>query len=164
MAWDSLAVANARALLGDGSLLLASVCWSAYGLLVRRLRLRPAHAASMVAVLSMCVAVPIYLLIPEKAIFLASPEELLLQGIFQGLLIGVVSIVVYTRAVAALGAVEAALFTAAVPCVTTISAVFLLAEIPSPGAILGVVVVTLGMGISMKSSGGQKPIHTTWIR
>lgn len=161
MAWDSLTAANTRALLGDGSLLLASVCWSAYGLLARRLRLNPAHAASIVAVFSMCVAIPIYLLFPGKAIFLASPQELLLQGIFQGVLIGAVSIFVYTRAVAALGAVETALFTAAVPCVTTISAVFLLAEFPSPTAVFGVVVVTLGMGISMKASAGPKSTQLT---
>lgn len=161
MAWDSVAAANARALLGDGSLLLASACWSAYGLLARRLRLNPAHAASIVAVFSMCVAIPVYLLVPEKAIFVASPQELLLQGIFQGVLVGAVSIFVYTRAVAALGAVETALFTAAVPCVTTISAVFLLDELPSPIAIFGVVVVTLGMGISMKTSGGPKPAQPT---
>ena len=156
MAWDSLIVADSRALLGDGSLLLASACWSAYGVLARRLRLNPAHAASIVAVFSMCFAIPIYIFIPGKTIFLVSLQELLFQGIFQGVLIGAVSIFIYTRAVAALGTVETALFTAAVPCVTTISAVFLLTELPSVVAMFGVAVVTLGMGISMKVSGGAK--------
>jgi drug/metabolite transporter (DMT)-like permease len=151
MAWDSLVGSTTRQLLGDASLLLASICWSVYGLMARRLGLAPAHSASIVAVLSMVCFLPVYLMLPGKAIFLVSWQELALQSIFQGVLIGAVSIFVYSRAVAALGAQETALFTAAVPCVTTVAAVFLLGEIPSAVAIVGVVVVTIGMAISMKN-------------
>jgi drug/metabolite transporter (DMT)-like permease len=151
MAWDSLAGSTTRQLLGDGSLLLASISWSAYGLLARRVGLAPAHSASIVAVLSMVCFLPVYLVLPGKAIFVATWQELVLQGVFQGVLIGAVSIFVYSRAVAALGAVDTALFTAAVPCVTTIAAVFLLGEVPTPAAIAGVVIVTTGMAISMKN-------------
>lgn len=150
MAWDSLAASTSRQWLGDGALLLASLCWSGYGLLARRLGLAPAHSASIVAVLSMACFLPVYGMWPDKAIFLATWHELALQGIFQGVLMGAVSIFVYSRAVAALGAVETALFTAAVPCVTTLAAVFLLHEIPSALALCGVVVVTAGMAISVK--------------
>jgi drug/metabolite transporter (DMT)-like permease len=145
MAWDSVTGASLRQLLGDASLLLASACWSAYGVLARRLDVKPVHAASIVAVLSMCCFVPVYLALPGKALFLVSWQEILLQGIFQGVLIGAVSIFVYTRAVASLGAVETALFTAAVPCVTTIAAVPLLGEIPSAIAWGGVVIITIGI-------------------
>jgi len=151
MAWDSLATATLRQLFGDGSLLLASACWSGYGVLARRLDVKPAHAASIVAVLSMCCFLPVYLALPGKAILLVSWQEVLLQGIFQGVLIGVVSIFVYTRAVASLGAVETALFTAAVPCATTIGAVLLLAEYPSAIALSGVVIVTIGMSVAMRA-------------
>ncbi|MFT4102757.1 MAG: DMT family transporter [Burkholderiaceae bacterium] len=151
MAWDSVAASTSRQLLGDGALLLASACWSAYGVLARRLSLAPAHTASIVAVLSMACFVPIYLALPGKAIFVASWRELLLQAVFQGVLIGAASAFIYARAVASLGAVDTALFTAAVPCVTTISAFFLLGEVPSSLALCGVVVVTMGMAVSMKS-------------
>lgn len=151
MAWDSVATSSIRQLLGDGALLLASICWSAYGVLARRHGLAPAHSASIVAVLSMCCFSPVYLMLPGKAIFLASWQEVLLQGVFQGVLIGAISIFVYSRAVASLGAVDTSLFTAAVPCVTTIAAFFLLEEVPSALAICGVLVVTIGMAISMKS-------------
>lgn len=155
MAWDSLAGSTLRQLRGDGSLLLASISWSAYGLLARRLGLAPAHSASIVAVLSMCCFLPVYLMLPGKALLFAPWQELVLQGIFQGVLIGAVSIFVYSRAVATLGAVETALFTAAVPCVTTISAVFLLGEVPSAMGLGGVVIVTVGMAIS--SNGRNQP-------
>lgn len=152
MAWDSVAVSSGRQLLGDGALLLASISWSAYGLLTRRIGLKPAHSASLVAVLSMCSFLPVYLVLPGAGhtLLLASPMELLLQGVFQGVLIGAASIFVYSRAVASLGATDTALFTAAVPCVTTVAAIFLLAESPSPAAIVGVAVVTLGMAVAMK--------------
>jgi drug/metabolite transporter (DMT)-like permease len=60
-------------------------------------------------------------------------------------LIGAVSIFVYTRAVTALGPATTALFTAAVPCITTLLAIPLLSETPSWAALCGVGVVSLGM-------------------
>jgi drug/metabolite transporter (DMT)-like permease len=150
MGYDSLARANARQLLGDGFLLLASLFWSTYGVLSRRLGLPPAQGAAIVAVLSMASFLPLYALFPGKALFVVSARELLLQAVVQGVLIGAVSIFVYTRAVAALGATETALFTAAVPCVTTLAAIPLLCEFPTKVALAGVGVVTLGMVMAMR--------------
>ena len=154
MAIESVAYSSQRQLLGDGALLLASVSWSAYGLLVRRIGLAPAHSASIVAVLSMCCFLPVYLVLPGKAILSAPWHDLVLQGVFQGVLIGAIGIFVYSRAVATLGAGETALFTAAVPCVTTIAGMFLLGEAPSGIAWAGVAIVTVGMVISLN---GAKP-------
>jgi drug/metabolite transporter (DMT)-like permease len=150
MAWDSVATSTPRQWLGDIALLLAAASWSAYGLLARRLDLKPSHAAAIVAVLSMVSYFPVYWFLPNKALFSVSWHELLVQALFQGVLIGAVSIFIYTRAVATLGAVETALFTAAVPSVTTLAAVFLLHESPSHLAMSGVAVVTIGMAIALK--------------
>lgn len=152
MTWDSLSGASLRQLIGDGCLLLASLCWSTYGVLARRLGLASAQAAAIVAVLSMSCFLPIYILLPNKALLLASPTELLLQGVFQGVLIGVASIFVYTRAVAALGAAQTSLFTAAVPLATTLVAVPLLAEFPSNIVVVGVGIVTIGMFVAMRQA------------
>ncbi len=132
MAYDSLAVASARQLLGDGFLLLASLSWSSYGVLSRRLGLPAGTGAAMVAVLSLFAFLPIYAFWPGKALLAVGTRELLLQAIVQGVLIGAVSIFVYTRAVAALGPAETALFASAVPFVTTLAAIPLLSEYPSP--------------------------------
>lgn len=158
MAYDSVRIASARQLVGDGFLLLASMSWSAYGVLSRRLRLPPAQGAAIVAVLSMCAFLPFYAVYPGKALLVIGTRELLLQAIVQGVLIGALSIFVYTRAVAALGAAETALFTAAVPCVTTLAAIPVLSEVPSPVAFAGVGVVTLGMLVAMR---GQRPMCAT---
>jgi len=150
MAYDSLAGASARQLLGDFFLLLASLFWSSYGVLTRRLGLPPEQGAAIVAVGSMCCFLPVYAVLPGKALLLVGWGELLLQAVFQGVLIGAVSIFVYTRAVAALGPAQTALFTAAVPCITTIAAVPLLAESPSVAGAIGVGVVTLGMIVALR--------------
>ena len=150
MAWDSLITSTLRQLIGDGFLLLASICWSAYGLLAQRFGLKPAHSASIVAVLSAVCYLPVYVFLPGKEVLLVGWRELLIQGSFQGVLIGVGSIFVYSQAVARLGAIETALFTAAVPCITTVTAIFLLNEMPGAFAIVGVVMVTLGMAVAMR--------------
>jgi drug/metabolite transporter (DMT)-like permease len=152
MAYDSVAVASARQLMGDGFLLLASLSWSSYGVLSRRIGLPPATTAATVAVLSSIVFLPAYAAWPGKALLVAGPRELALQAIVQGALIGAVSILVYTRAVAALGAAATALFAAAVPCVTTIAAIPMLSEYPSRAGLAGVAVVTAGMVAAARRS------------
>jgi drug/metabolite transporter (DMT)-like permease len=150
MALDSMLTATRQQLLGDVSLLLASVCWSSYALMARRLKLEPARAAAVVAVLSMACFLPLYLFLPGKALFLVSWQEVMLQAGFQGIFIGTISIFVYTKAVSALGASETALFTAAVPCVTTLAAIPLLSETPSIAALVGVAIVTAGMIVTLR--------------
>ncbi|HEY5957068.1 MAG TPA: DMT family transporter, partial [Polyangiaceae bacterium] len=151
MAFDSGAASNTRQLCGDGLLLLASASWSAYGIRARALGLPPARAASIVAVLSMCVVLPLYAIGPDKGLASAVTRDLLLQVFVQGVLIGAVSIFIYTYAVASLGAAETSLFTAAVPCLTTLGAIPLLNESPSQLAVAGVCLVTLGMLIATRS-------------
>ncbi|HVY31068.1 MAG TPA: DMT family transporter [Polyangiaceae bacterium] len=145
MAYDSLAAARGRQLLGDGSLLLASLLWAAYGVRVRSSMLAPAHAASIVAVLSMCCFLPIYAFLPHDALLALGTRQLLVQVAVQGVLVGAVSIFVYTRAVSSLGPTVSSLFTAAVPCLTTLMAIPLLSETPSGLALLGMAIVTVGM-------------------
>jgi drug/metabolite transporter (DMT)-like permease len=148
MAYDSVAVARPRQLLGDVFLLLASLSWSAYGVLSRRLGLPPSVGAAIVSGLSSCAFFPVYALWPGKALLTVGTRELLLQAAVQGVLIGAVSIYVYTRAVAALGPTVTALFAAAVPIVTTLAAVPLLSEIPGRVALAGVAIVTSGMVVA----------------
>jgi drug/metabolite transporter (DMT)-like permease len=149
MAYDSLTGASRRQLLGDGLLLLASLSWSSYGVLSRRSGLPTTTGAALVAVISLCAFLPAYALWPGKALLAVDHPELFFQAIVQGVLIGVVSLVVYTRAVAALGPATTALVAGAVPCVTTLAAIPLLGERPTTVALAGVAVVTVGMLVAV---------------
>lgn len=150
MAWDTLSQNTGRQWLGDGFLILASILWSSYGLLARRLALAPSHSGSIIAVFSAICYLPVYVFLPGKAIFNASWPELALQATVQGALVGALGIFVYGRAVAILGAGGTATYAAAVPCVTVIGAYFLLGERPSPLALAGVLIVSIGMALSIR--------------
>jgi len=152
IACNSLTGATLRQVIGDGLLLLASVSWSAYGILVRRLGLPAAQSAAIVAVFSMCCFAPIYAVLPGSSISQVGMQALLLQAVVQGVLIGAVSIFVYTRAVTALGPAGTAMFTAAVPCVTTLVAMPLLSEFPTVAEWTGMAVVTLGMIVAVRTT------------
>ena len=152
IAYSSSTGATLRQLIGDGLLLLASVSWSAYGVVVRRLGLPAAQTAAIVAVFSMCCFVPIYAVLPGSSLSQVGTQALLLQAVVQGVLIGGVSILVYTRAVTALGPAGTAMFTAAVPCVTTLAAMPLLSEFPTVAEWTGMAIVTLGMIVAVRTT------------
>ena len=81
---------------------------------------------------------------------LVSTKELVLQAVVQGVMLGAVSIFIYTRAVAALGPATTSLFSAAVPSITTLAAVPLLGEVPDVVSAIGLAVVTLGMIVAVR--------------
>lgn len=153
MAWDGFAHASPSLLVGDACLLLASLCWSGYGIYVRHLGLSATRAAALVAVISALMFLPAYALFPGKMLLEAQWQELLLQGVFQGILIAAISIFVYTRAVALLGASQVSLFIATVPVITVLAAFVLLAEVPSVSSLAGVVLVTAGMVTALRYKG-----------
>lgn len=152
MAWDGFSGASVSLLVGDACLLLASLCWSGYGLYVRRLGLPAVHAAALVAAISALIFLPAYALMPGKMLWAARWQDILLQGAFQGVLIGALSIFVYTRAVALLGASEVSVYTATVPVITVVAAFFLLAEVPTIATLAGVAMVTAGMLIALRGT------------
>lgn len=146
IAFDSLRGATSRQLIGDGCLLMASLCWSSCGILIKRAGIPSVQASAIVVVVSACIYLPVYLAVfGGDGLLSADPVDLLLQALFQGVFIGALSIFVYTRSVQSLGPNGTALFTAAIPCVTTLAAIPVLAEVPGALEWIGVGVVTTGM-------------------
>lgn len=137
--------------LGDLALLLAGASWAAYGLLCQRFRLPALHTMSLVAVGSMLCFLPIYPWLPGTGILNADWRDIVFQAAFQGVMIGVGSGLLYTRAVATLGATIPALLTAGVPCITALAGIWLLGERPSPLVWAAITCITAGMVIAMRS-------------
>lgn len=155
MAWDGVLQSSLRLLAGDLCLVAASFCWSGYGLYVKRLALPAVQAAAIVAGLSALIFLPIYAALPSAGLLHASLGDLLLQSVFQGILIGVISVFVYTRAVALLGAARLAMFTAMVPCLTTLGGYVLLEETPSLMTCAGLILTTGGMISGLRVVGSK---------
>jgi drug/metabolite transporter (DMT)-like permease len=138
--------------LGLALLGAAACCWASYGALARRLRLRPLRAAAIVAPVTLLLYLPPYLLLHGLALLDVPAATLLWQAAFQGLLIGVVSLLLYTASVSLLGATETALAMAAIPGLTAALGIPLLGEHPPPLAWAGVALATAGMLLALRPS------------
>ena len=138
-------------LVGDALLLLASFLWSGYGVLARRYRIPALRSAAIVAVFSMTAYLPVYLVTSATSLLSIDGKVLIAQGVFQGVAIGVLSLLLYTRTVAILGPARTALATAAVPGTTLVGGIFFLAEMPALTVIGGITLVTMGMLVALSS-------------
>jgi drug/metabolite transporter (DMT)-like permease len=138
-------------LTGDLLLLAASLAWSAYGVLLRRWGTRPFATSALTAVLSAAAFLPLYGLLGNGHLSAAPLQEVLRQAVFQGVFIGVGSILVYSTSVAINGASATALAASAVPALTAAGAWLLLDERPAVGEAVGLVMVTAGVALGAVS-------------
>ncbi len=120
-------------------------CWATYTVASRAWSVDPFHATALVAVLSLAVYVPAYLILGGTALLSAPISEIAFQGVFQGVLTAILALVFYTRAVAILGAGRGAVFSALVPPIAVLLAVPVLGETPGWPELLGAAAVTVGM-------------------
>jgi drug/metabolite transporter (DMT)-like permease len=98
----------------------------------------------------MVVAMPAYLLWAGATHLAALPvATLALQGLIQGGLQGVVTMIAYTRAVILLGVSRAVLFPAIVPAVSVLVGIPIVGEIPGPLQIAGLALVTAGLLVTI---------------
>jgi drug/metabolite transporter (DMT)-like permease len=151
-AWDALSGTPARAGAWRGDLLfaLSSVMWAYFGLLAGRWRVRAIAATASIAMLSF-LGSPLWAMLIPMQLMQASLPAILLQAIYQGLLVGVVATFLYMRVVMLLGSVRAALFLPLVPIVTALTGAILLGEIPSMLELAGMVLVVAGMALALAS-------------
>ncbi len=153
-----LAIAGVDALaggalgLGHAMFLMASLSWAGFTVLMRRFGLDPIHAAALVSVGSLVGFTLPWLAWSGGAALLAAPlGPLVLQGLYQGVLATVLSLVLYGRTVAILGASGAAAFGALAPALAALAAIPILGEVPTGPDWLGIGLVTLGVYLA---SGG----------
>ncbi|KRE08013.1 hypothetical protein ASE63_22035 [Bosea sp. Root381] len=151
--WDGSRLSAGTVLMGDFCLLAASFCWSGYGLYAKRMGIPAVKAAAIVAGISATLFLPVYAALPGTTLFSAAWPDIALQGFFQGVLIGALSVFIYTRAVALLGAAEIALFTATVPGLTALGGYLLLGEAPSGASLAGLGLVTCGTVLGLRRAG-----------
>jgi drug/metabolite transporter (DMT)-like permease len=142
------------AALGAALAALAALMWAVFTLVMRRAELEPLHAAALVSVGSLVSYLPLYLAWRGAALAQAPPAELAIQVIFQGVLVTIVSLLLYGRAVAILGASGGASFGALVPALSALIAIPLLGEWPGATEWFGIVVISAGVYLA---SGGLLP-------
>lgn len=137
-------------LLGAAMFTIAGALWAVFTVLLKKWAVGPMAATAAVSVLSAVVTVPVYLWLYGVSHFVSlSPQFLLLQVLIQGVLSGVLAIVAFTKAVAALGAQNAALLTALVPGIALVIGVPVTGELPNGGQLAGAITVMLGLTASV---------------
>jgi drug/metabolite transporter (DMT)-like permease len=135
---------------------LAALMWATYGFLAKRWRADAINATATVCILSL-VSVPIWLTILPTTLCSAPVRAMLLQMVYQGLLVGAASLLLYTHAVSLLGSVSAALFLPLVPIAAGFFGGVVLGEWPSGTELVGGVAVVCGMGLALRAGASTPP-------
>ena len=131
--------------IGDLLFLTGAASWAVFAVLARKWKVAPMRATAWTAVLSAAAFVPVHLLFLPTNLTGTPWLEVAGQGFYQGILSMIVSMWLFTRAVAAIGATLTSVIASAVPAVATICAWLMLGETVSDLTLAGVVAVTAGI-------------------
>jgi drug/metabolite transporter (DMT)-like permease len=150
---EALALAPARegAWRGDLLFVLSAAMWSLFGLLARRWAIDAVATTVTICVLSL-LTLPIWIGFFPLRLATVAPSAIVLQALYQGVLVGVVSLFLYARTVALLGVMRASLFSSLLPGVTALAGFVLLGEIPTTSEMIGTLIVMGGMFLAFRSN------------
>jgi drug/metabolite transporter (DMT)-like permease len=137
------------------SLALAAAMWALYTLIFRQTGLTPLQAAALICFWSALFFLPTYLWLGLSHIAHASTQELVLQGAYQGILMSVVAVITFNRAVALLGSAAATAIIALVPVAASLIAIPVLGEIPSALASAAILVIVMGVVLAARPQPSQ---------
>ncbi|HEX7218397.1 MAG TPA: DMT family transporter [Burkholderiales bacterium] len=144
----SAAAPSPAVLLGDAMFLGASALGALYVLQLRNWGVGVMHGAAIVSLYSALVVVPWYLYSAEAPLWRVPAAELAWQALWQGVLIGCVSLIALNQAIARLGCERASACVALVPVLTAILARIFLGEAPSAVELAAFVVISAGVSIA----------------
>jgi len=141
---------------GDMLFLFAAFLSACFTVVMRQAKLNPLHAAALVSTGSLVSYLPIYLALHGTRLAKLPITEITVHAIFQGVLVTIVSLLLYGRAVEILGASGGAAFGALVPALSALFAIPLLGEWPHATDWLGIVLISAGVYLA---SGAPLPGH-----
>jgi len=105
------------------------------------------QAAAIVTMYSGLIVVPWHLWSSPEPLWRAPPLELLWQTLWQGVLIGCVSLIALNHAITRLGAERSSAMVALVPVLSAVLALLFLGEVPSTAEVLAILVISAGVSI-----------------
>lgn len=135
---------------GDFLILLSSISWALYSVLVARWGYSAWTITRAVALGSAVLYLPVYVLWLPKQLAAAPLSMIVTQSLFQGVVATILAMLTYLKAVSILGTERSAAFLALVPIVTGLLAVPLLDETLTAWLLIGLVFVSLGSYIASR--------------
>jgi len=157
VAWNAVAWSRLRTL-GDALFLSAAFLSGCGTVVMRQAKLEPLHAAALVSTGSLVIYLPIYLALYGTRLAQLPLAEITVQAIFQGVLVTIVSLLLYGRTVAILGASGGAAFGALVPALSALLAIPLLGEWPKETDWVAITLISAGVYLA---SGAPLPTGTS---
>jgi drug/metabolite transporter (DMT)-like permease len=142
--------------MGDLMFMAAAFCWANYTVLARRHGLGAVPATVAVSVFALLSFVPLYALLAATGLVTshlaqAPWQELLFQGVFQGVGSVVISGITFTQMVRHFGPVRSTMLTALVPGLSALGAVWLLGEPLHWNLLAGLLLVTAGIVFGVRA-------------
>jgi drug/metabolite transporter (DMT)-like permease len=143
--------------MGDLMFMAAAFCWANYTVVARRHGLAAVPATVAVSVFALLAFVPAYALLAATGVvtshLLQAPwQELLFQGVFQGLGSVVISGITFTQMVRYFGPVRSTMITSLVPGLSAMGAVWLLGEPLHWNLVAGLLLVTAGIVFGVRAA------------
>jgi drug/metabolite transporter (DMT)-like permease len=145
---------SASRTLGDVLFLVAAFLSAGFTVVMLQAKLDPLHAAALVSTGSLVIYLPIYLAFFGTRLARLPFPDIAVQALFQGVVVTIVSLLLYGRAVAILGASSGSAFGALVPVLSALLAIPILGEWPNETDWLGIVLISAGVYLA---SGGRWP-------
>jgi drug/metabolite transporter (DMT)-like permease len=159
-----MALAASTALSGAGGSLaillfvLGGLLWAIYNITTKLSAVSALQATAIVSVGSALLYVPGYLASRGLALAHAPVGAIAIQAFYQGVMVSILGLYFFSKAVSILGPALGATFAALVPLLATVEAALLLGERPPLVALAGIVVVTAGMITSLiRPRAGARP-------
>ena len=149
--WRSLGeIGSSDVWKGDLLFLAAAWCWAMFGLLGRRWKVPPRTAIVSIAVISLALYLPVYLLWLPKTITSAPLGEIALQALYQGVIAALIASSMYTYACQSIGVYRASMMLALVPGASAFGAWIFLGEASPATTIIGLILVTIGATLATR--------------
>lgn len=146
----SAAAYSPSVLAGDAMFLAASALGALYVLQLRNWGIGVMQGAAMVSVYSALIVVPWHLWSASQPLWRMAPAELAWQVLWQGVLIGCLSLIALNQAIARLGAERSSALVALVPVLTAILALAFLGEAPSAIEVAAFVAISAGVSVAAR--------------
>jgi len=139
-----------RTWVGDLLFLASGLLWAAFTVLLRHWRIDALRATAVVCVLSCVVVVPVYLAYRGGGHLESVPfAPLAFQGLTQGFVQAIFTMLAYSHAVAILGVSRAVLFPASVPAFSILIGIPAIGEIPTAMQVGGLALVSAGLALAI---------------
>jgi drug/metabolite transporter (DMT)-like permease len=139
---------------GDALFLFAAFLTACFTVVMRQSKLDPLHVAALVSTGSLVIYLPIYVALYGTRFAQLPLAEIPFRRFLQGVLVAIVSLLLYGRAVASLGASGGAAFGSLVPALSALLEIPLLDEWPNKTDWVGIALISAGVYLS---NGGPLP-------